>query len=320
MSPLDLLPGELNSATAFGLILAAGVAFTLLALAAALAQPDPMTARARAYERRRREGRHARSPAAEPRTAPLDMVKAVLARFNLSRGASADDVYDRLVRAGIRSRDAAAVFLALQLGAPLLFAGLAFVGQPLLLGEPSGLGRLMGPVLCGAVGGLLPSFALRQMTARRQDRLRRGLPDALDLLVICAEAGLSLDAALTRVGRELAPTWPALADELTLTAREIGFLPNRRDALHNLTRRTDLASIRGVVNTLAQTERYGTPLAQSLRVLAAEFRDDRMMRAEEKAAKLPAILTVPLILFIMPALFIVLLGPAMIEVIRTFNS
>jgi tight adherence protein C len=141
------------------------------------------------------------------------------------------------------------------------------------------------------------------------------LPDGLDLLVICAEAGLSLDAALNRVSRELGLSSPDLADELGLTAVELGFLPNRRQALMNLTKRTNLPPIRGVVNTLVQTERYGTPLAHSLRVLSAEFREERMLKAEEKAAKLPATLTVPMILFILPTLFCVLIGPAIIQVL-----
>ena len=137
--------------------------------------------------------------------------------------------------------------------------------------------------------------------------------------MICAEAGLSLDAAVTRVARELALSCPDLADELGLTAVELGFLPNRRQALMNLTKRTDLPPIRGVVNTLVQTERYGTPLAHSLRVLSAEFREERMMKAEEKAARLPAVLTVPMILFILPTLFIVLIGPAIIQVMAQFK-
>jgi tight adherence protein C len=129
-----------------------------------------------------------------------------------------------------------------------------------------------------------------------------------------------MDAAFARVARELGFSAPHLADEIGLTSVELGFLPNRRQALQNLAKRTDLAAVRGVVNTLVQTERYGTPLAHSLRVLSAEFRDERMLKAEEKAAKLPAILTVPMILFILPVLFVVLIGPAIINVIAHFNG
>jgi len=150
--------------------------------------------------------------------------------------------------------------------------------------------------------------------------MQKGLPDALDLMVICAEAGLSLDATLNRISHELEASWPELAEEFGITAAELTFLPDRRQAFDNLNARTNMASIRGVVNTLLQTAKFGTPLAHSLRVLAAEFRDARMIRAEEKAARLPALLTVPLILFILPTLFIVLLGPAALGIIDTFSG
>jgi tight adherence protein C len=149
--------------------------------------------------------------------------------------------------------------------------------------------------------------------------LSKALPDGLDLLVICAESGLSLDAALDRVANEIGAASPALGEELSLTSIELGFLPERRQALLNLNRRTNLPSIRGVVNTLLQTEKYGTPLSQSLRVLANEFRDQRLLKAEEKAARLPATLTVPMIMFILPVLFIVLIGPAIIKVMDTLG-
>jgi tight adherence protein C len=135
--------------------------------------------------------------------------------------------------------------------------------------------------------------------------------------VICAESGLSLDAALDRVANEIGGASSELAEELSLTSIELGFLPERRHALLNLNRRTNLPSIRGVVNTLMQTEKYGTPLSQSLRVLANEFRDQRLLKAEEKAARLPATLTVPMIVFILPVLFIVLIGPAVLKVMDT---
>jgi len=166
------------------------------------------------------------------------------------------------------------------------------------------------------VGGLyVPEIVVRNAIQKRRKELQKGLPDALDLLVICAESGLALDAALIRVAREMAHSSPELADEISLTAIDLGFQPDRRMALQNMIKRTELPSIRGVVNTLIQTEKYGTPLAQSLRVLAAEYRDERMLKAEEKAAKLPATLTVPLIVFILPTLFIVLLGPAILRAI-----
>ncbi|MFZ1425638.1 MAG: type II secretion system F family protein [Geminicoccaceae bacterium] len=165
------------------------------------------------------------------------------------------------------------------------------------------------------VGFFGPDVIVFNTASKRRLALLKGLPDGLDLLVICAEAGLSLDSALHRVSEEIARSSPELADELGVTSVELNFLPERRRALENLADRIGLPAMRGVVNTLIQTERYGTPLSQSLRVLSAEFRDQRMLRAEEKAARLPATLTVPMILFILPTLFIVLVGPAMIDVI-----
>jgi tight adherence protein C len=155
-----------------------------------------------------------------------------------------------------------------------------------------------------------PDIWLKNKVTKRSKAIQKGLPDALDLLVICAEAGLTVDAAFGRVSRELGKAYPELGDEFGLTAIELGFLNERRQAFENLATRVALDAVRGVVTTMIQTETYGTPLASALRVLSAEFRHERMMRAEEKAARLPAIMTVPLILFILPTLLVVIMGPA----------
>jgi tight adherence protein C len=176
----------------------------------------------------------------------------------------------------------------------------------------------------GLVAGTLvlsykaPDIWLKNKIKKRSDGIRKGLPDALDLLVICAEAGLTVDAAFNRVAKELGKAYPELGDEFGLTAIELGFLAERRSAFENLATRVDLDAVRGVVTTMIQTEKYGTPLASALRVLSAEFRNERMMRAEEKAARLPAIMTIPLILFILPTLFIVILGPAACAISDSF--
>src|SRR5208282_4666127 len=167
-------------------------------------------------------------------------------------------------------------------------------------------------------GFFAPKIYLRNAADKRAKQLQLALPDGLDLMVICAEAGLSLDATLIRVSRELAISWPEIAEEFAITAAELTFLPDRRLAFENLNNRTDSEAIRAVVNTLQQTAKFGTPLAQSLRILANDSRAARMTRAEEKAARLPALLTVPMILFILPTLFIVLLGPAALGIIATF--
>jgi tight adherence protein C len=249
----------------------------------------------------------------------VQVIRKLVERLKLTRGDEARKTVDKLAQAGWRSRDILVVYLGARLVMPFVAgAGALFV----LTTMGDNLSTMSTVSAAGAgvlIGAYAPVLLLRNAVARRYQKIRRQLPDALDLLVICAEAGLSLDAALTRVSREMGPSSPELSDEVGLTAIELGFLPNRRQALLNLIRRADLPPIRAVVNTLMQTERYGTPLANSLRVLATEFRDERMLRAEEKAAKLPAKMTVPMILFILPALFVVLAGPAAIQVFHTFR-
>ena len=298
-----------------------GVLVTLLVLGQALLPEDSMSSRVKGHLRRRdhlrRDRLQVRQRIANLRSSPVGPLRTLLARLKLLSGEEARRSAELLTHAGWRARDALTVLMALRVGMPVVFGLIAFAvvmlhpDMPLLMRA----GAVVGAAFSGAY---TPILVLRRIIARRQHRIRRQLPDSLDLLVICAEAGLSLDAALTRVARDLGPAAPQLADELGLTAVELGFLPNRRQALQNLARRTDLPAIRGVVNTLVQTERYGTPLAQALRVLAAEFREERMLKAEEKAARLPAILTVPMIIFILPTLFVVLIGPAMVRVVHNF--
>ncbi len=148
---------------------------------------------------------------------------------------------------------------------------------------------------------------------KRYGDMQKALSDTLDLLLICAEAGLSLAAALERVSRELGLAYPVMAEELGITSVELGFLPDRKKALQNLAERNDMQEIRGIVSVLIQTEKYGTPISQALRVLSAEFRTQRMLRAEQKAARLPAIMTEPMNVFILPTLLVIVLSPAIIK-------
>jgi tight adherence protein C len=251
---------------------------------------------------------------------PAGLMRDLATRLNLLRSKHATDARMVLARAGMRSRDSMIRYLFARLALPLAFACAALIDSYTLrlLPIPPAL-RLLETGGAGVLGFFAPGIYIRNLTTKRAKHIQQGLPDALDLMVICAEAGLSLDATLGRVSRELESNCTELAEELSITAAELTFLPDRRQAFENLNARTDLASIRGVVNTLMQTAKFGTPLAQSLRVLAAEFRDARIMRAEEKAARLPALMTVPMILFILPTLFIVLLGPAGINIIDTFS-
>lgn len=242
-------------------------------------------------------------------------------RLNLLRSKHAGEARDMLTRAGYRSRDAMVIYLFARVSLPLLLGGIALVYGSVLNLLPTHPGLRLLPalaaILCGFYG---PSAYLKNAADKRAKKLSFALPDGLDLMIICSEAGLSLDAGLVRVSRELGGSWPELADEFGITAAELTFLPDRRVALENLSNRTTCEGLRAVVNTLQQTARYGTPLAQSLRVLANEMRTLRMTKAEEKAARLPALLTVPMILFILPCLFIVLLGPAGIQVVDVFSG
>jgi pilus assembly protein TadC len=193
------------------------------------------------------------------------------------------------------SGPAAARLIAATLLLPLL---------ALLLGAP-------WPAVLLATGA--PALHARNMALRRTAALQRGLPEALDLLVICADSGLPLDVALARSARELAPAQPAIAAELATTAVELGFLPRRADAFANLARRVPLPVVTALADTLTQTERFGTPLAAALSVMASESRSARLLAAEARAARLPALMTVPMILFVLPPLFVVLVGPAAVE-------
>lgn len=221
----------------------------------------------------------------------------------------------KLLRAGLRNKEAAGYFALVKVGLPIVLFALGIsLTAGLGVAEKQPLMKLLLTLGLPLMAFLFPDIWLKNTIQKREDILRKSLPDAFDLLVICAEAGLGLDAALDRVSREIVQSTPVLAEEIGITAVELGFLPDRRLALTGLVERVQLPAIRALVNTLVQSEKYGTPLAQALRVLSSELREERMMKAEEKAAKLPATLTVPMILFILPTLFIVLLGPAIIRV------
>ena len=324
MKKLDeILPFGLT-ADALLVILVAGLAFiAVLAVWYGLLERHPMQRRAKMLAERRDQLRGAmlRDKPRKRRSESMGAMRQVVSALKLMQSQQSDKLNDRLAQAGLRSRDAIVVFLFFKVATPVLLAAIAFLMVYLLqVGDLSPTGRLVAVMGGICLGFFAPELYVSNLTKKRQVSLSKGLPDALDLLVICAESGLSLDVALERVANEIGGANSELAEELSLTSIELGFLPERRQALVNLNRRTNLPSIRGVVNTLLQTEKYGTPLSQSLRVLASEFRDQRLLKAEEKAARLPATLTVPMILFILPVLFIVLIGPAIIGVMDTLGK
>lgn len=302
----------------------ASVLMVLLAIWNGLVVRDPMAARVRALSERRNAlrvaGRARRNRAGKDlRSSGLSVMRQAVTRLKLMRGGQFEQISMRLARAGWRSRDAVVVYLFAKAILPFVLGGAGLLFFSLSSQSTANPGLRFIVLFMGFVGGFLGAdIWVKNVATKRGKEMTKAMPDALDLMVICAEAGLSLDATMTRVGREISGASPVLGEEFLLTAVELGFLPSRQAALNNLMNRTNLQKLRALVNGLIQTERYGTPLANSLRVLATEFRDERMLRAEEKAAKLPAKMTVPMILFILPALFVVLAGPAAIQVMHTF--
>lgn len=245
------------------------------------------------------------------KTASLGAMNQIVTQLKMMQSEQTNKAKIKLVQAGYRNPDALILFSFGKLVLPILFLVLSATtvyGLKILAGNP--LGQAVSIIVSTGMGFYLPNILVTNTATKRQQSIMKALPDALDLMVIAAEAGLTLDAGLTRVAKEMALQSEELSDEFGLTAVELGFLNDRREALTNLGERVPMKPIRSVIATLVQTEKYGTPLAHSLRVLSNEFRNERMMKAEEKAARLPAIMTVPLIMFILPMLFIILLGPA----------
>ncbi|MCO6419226.1 type II secretion system F family protein [Siccirubricoccus sp. KC 17139] len=219
--------------------------------------------------------------------------------------------------AGFEARTAVSVFIGVKAVMLAVLPLLAFVGVSLLdMGPMRAVLIIFGTLVLAVFG---PNWFLGRMRRPFQKRLRKGLPDALDLMVVAAEAGLGLESALDRVAREMAGSNPAIALELNILVQELRMMPDRRLVLERLGERTGLEGFKRLGSTLSQTIRYGTPLAQALRVLAAEMRQERMMRIEEKTIRLPALLVGPLIFFILPALFIALIGPSVLEIAKVMS-
>ncbi|MFZ2998052.1 type II secretion system F family protein [Sphingobium sp.] len=316
------------TATDFGTLLAALATLAMLfALYAIMTVRDPMAKRVKALNDRREQLKAGITASTAKRRAKLvqrnhttDHMRSFLSGLKVLQDDQLKEAQVRLAQAGIRSKDWAVAVIFGRMILPIVIGG----GAAILL-YAVGIEPEWGPMkrfFAFAFALLLsykaPDLYINNKVQKRATEIRKGLPDALDLLVICAEAGLTVDAAFNRVARELGKAYPELGDEFQLTAIELSFLTERRMAFENLATRVKLDAVKGVVTTMIQTEKYGTPLASALRVLSAEFRHERMMRAEEKAARLPAIMTVPLILFILPTLFVIILGPAACSISKAF--
>ncbi len=249
----------------------------------------------------------------------LIFMRAATAKLSIMKDRQTHETRLLLVSAGYRGRDAIVVYTFFKLVAPLAFmAGAALYVYGL---DPIGRGALIdvAAIMAAALfGSKLPDLILKNKRDKRLESIRKALPDSLDMLVICAEAGLASDAALKRVVLETGRNATVLSEELNQTVMELSFMPERRIALENFAERAPLPSVSAFVNTLIQAEKYGTPLARAFKVLSQEQRAERMLKAEEKAGRLPATMTVPMMIFILPALFIVLIGPAVLDIMDNF--
>ncbi len=302
------------SEKSFTIIIAAATFVAFWALGMALTWQAPIEARLKALRTRRMKtrGEHAAAKNSS-KAASLGFMRGIADRLNLLRGTAADQTSRKLRQAGFHSRDAAVIYVFIKLALPLLL-GFLMIGltstDVISVPEDFVLATCVGAVL---VGFMAPEVYIKNVTTKRREILNSILPEGLDLLTICVEAGLSIDAAFRRVSREMQGSMPELAVEFEMTAIELTYLPDRQQALENMAERTDSGAVTALVNALRQTEKYGTPLAASLRILSQEFRQTRASKAEEKGARMPALMTVPLMVFILPTLITVLIAPAIMS-------
>jgi tight adherence protein C len=294
---------------------------TVITLAMPLLARNDLTKRMNAVSierekiRQRERERLARGDKVQLRQSPKQYMKRVVDQFNLSKWVGQEEAREKLIQAGYRGQAPYVTYLFFRMVSPVvaLAVSLFYLFFVLEMDKPATV-KLGMALVAAFVGMQLPYLFLKNKIGKRQLSIRRAFPDALDLLLICVESGMSIETAFRKVSQEIGSQSIPLAEELTLTTAELSYLQDRKVAYENLSRRTDLEGVKAVCVALQQSERYGTPLGQTLRVMAQENRDMRMSEAEKKAAALPPKLTVPMILFFLPVLFIVILGPAAIRV------
>jgi tight adherence protein C len=321
---LDLVIDKLHDTRFLTMVFAAIAAVaTVLTLAMPLLATDTLSKRMKSVAlereqiRQRERERMARGgDKVALRQSPKQYMQRVVEQFNLNKWLGQEEMRLKLVQAGYRGQAPYVAYLFFRLVTPL--AALTFAVFYIFIVLKLQYTTTIKVLMCFAaafLGMQLPYLFLRNQITRRQTSIKRAFPDALDMLLICIESGMSVEAAFRKVSEEVGTQSIALAEELTLTTAELSYLPDRRQAYENLAKRTDLEGVRAVCMALQQAERYGTAMGQTLRVMAQENRDMRMNEAEKRAAGLPPKLTVPMILFFLPVLFIVILGPAAIRVL-----
>jgi tight adherence protein C len=324
---IDFLVAKLHDARFMTMLLAAiaasATAYTLimpLFATGGLQKRMKAVASERERIRQRERERLSKNEKVTLRQTPKQLISKVVEDFNLSKWLAQEAALEKLTMAGYRGHAPYVTFLFFRLVTPLVL----FLGTVLYVFVISHMEKSMpikiGICIAAAYFGLqAPMLFLKNAITKRQLSIKRAFPDALDLLLICIESGMSIETAFRRVSGEIVSQSVALSEEFILTTAELSYLQDRKVAYENLAKRTGLEGVKSVCLALQQSERYGTPLGQSLRVMAQENRDMRMTEAEKKAASLPPKLTVPMILFFLPVLFIVILGPSGIKVAETFK-
>jgi tight adherence protein C len=319
---LEFLIEKLHDPKFAASVLAAIAAMaTVITLAMPLLARDELDKRLKAVAlerekmRQRERERLARGDKVQLRVSPKQYMQRVVNQFNLAKWVGQEEAREKLVQAGHRGNAPYVAYLFFRMVSPVVafVVSVSYVFFILKMEQPAMI-KLGICLFAAFVGMQVPYFFLKNQIQKRQLSVRRAFPDALDLLLICVESGMSIEAAFRKVSQEIGSQSIPLAEELTLTTAELSYLQDRKMAYENLAKRTDLEGVKAVCMALQQSERYGTPLGQTLRVMAQENRDMRMSEAEKKAAALPPKLTVPMILFFLPVLFIVILGPAAIRV------
>lgn len=316
----ELAEGMFNLENIVMLLTAVAAFATILTLTGPLLSTDKLSTRMKYVSTEREAMRaRARESMAQEKTrlrhTPKGFIKEVVEKFASGRALENADIREKLRQAGFRGPGPMYTFVFFRFVMPPILFVLTLLYLVFLndFGLPP-VARFAAS--CGAafIGFYLPNVFVQNVIARRQDSIRKAFPDALDLLLICVESGMSIEAAFQKVATEIGTQSVELAEELGLTTAELSYLQERRQAYENLAKRTGLPGVKAVSTSLIQAERYGTPLGQALRVMAQENRDIRMSEAEKKAAGLPPKLTVPMIVFFLPVLFGVILGPAIIKV------
>ncbi len=292
---------------------------TVISLIEPLFQGNRFAGRLKSVANRREQLRKQSRDALKKRQGNLrgqssGFVTDVVSRLNLQKLLEDDGLQNKLMQAGLRGQGPVMTFYFFRMVMPILLfaAGLVYFFLVNDMGKPP-MVRFAMAFGIGFAGYYAPGIYLSNLAAKRRDSIMRAFPDALDLLLICVEAGMSIEAAFQKVAAEVGTNSIELAEEMSLTTAELSYLSERRQAYENLAKRTNHPGVKAVATSLIQAERYGTPLSASLRVMAKENRDMRMAMAEKKAAALPAKLTVPMIVFFLPVLFVVILGPAIIK-------